>query len=137
MYLTGLSSDDGRHLTTTKTCWNCDRMFLAQKGFASGSWNITVTMSLPMWRLRNNCIVTIINNDHYIVSNITFMCTCQQSSKNFISMNIAYVILHFRWKTVTFAIMVVVILFVDNAVVIQDGMSHAYIVINSLSFILC
>ena len=77
LYWTGLSFDAGRHLTTMNTCWNCDRMFLAQNGFASGSWNITVTMSLPMWRLRNNCIVTImifiIISDMYVYK--THVCT--------------------------------------------------------------
>ncbi len=38
-----------------KTCWKCERMFFGVKGSAPGSWNITVTMSFPIWRFRSNC----------------------------------------------------------------------------------
>jgi hypothetical protein len=43
-------------LTTTKMCWNWERMALGEKGSQPGSWKITVTMSLPMWRFLSSWI---------------------------------------------------------------------------------
>ena len=55
-------------LTTMKMCWNCDRIQRGEKASQPGSWNITVTISLPMWRFLSNweghtCTHTL---QHYI-----------------------------------------------------------------------
>ena len=42
-------------LTTMNTCWNWDRILFGVNGWASGSWNTIVTMSLPMCLFLNNC----------------------------------------------------------------------------------
>ena len=46
-------------LTMTKTCWNWERTVRGEKGWAPGSWNTMVTMSLPMWRFRSSCKPTV------------------------------------------------------------------------------
>lgn len=36
------------------TCWYCDRIAFGVNCIAPGSWNTSVTMSLPMWRFRSS-----------------------------------------------------------------------------------
>lgn len=66
-------------LTMMNTCWNCDRTDVMSKGKLPGSWNTTVTMSLPMCLFLSNYNVKRIEtvkknlNSYWRVDNCTYI----------------------------------------------------------------